>query len=81
MVTYYVVQAFKEGKNQMLVADDPLEARSERHALSMADRLAGLRAGVIAFSRSGDPTTGDYEDAVILAQIGRIPEELFEQVA
>ena len=29
-------------------------------------------AGAVAFSRTGDPSTGEFEDAVILAQFGDV---------
>lgn len=29
-------------------------------------------AGAVAFSRTGDPAMGDFEDAVILAQYGEV---------
>jgi len=32
--------------------------------------LALEHAGAVAFSRTGDPSTGDFQDAVILAQFG-----------
>jgi hypothetical protein len=41
-------------------------------------RMAGLLAkmegncGAIAFSRTGDPTLGDFEDAVILKTVGEV---------
>jgi hypothetical protein len=34
--------------------------------------LAGAHAGVVAFSRSGDPATGEFSDAEILSQIGDV---------
>jgi hypothetical protein len=36
-------------------------------------------AGAVAFSRSGDPTLGEFEDAVILKTFGEVPED-FRQV-
>ena len=81
MATYYVVQAFQTGKRGVLIADQPREAKGVDHALALAERLAESRAGVIAFSRAGDPDTGDYDDAEILARHGVVPEALLEAVA
>ena len=42
----------------------------------MAERraraLALEHAGALAFSRTGNPATGEFEDAVILAQFGEV---------
>lgn len=34
--------------------------------------------GAIAFSRTGDPQLGDWEDAEILARVGEVPTDLAE---
>jgi hypothetical protein len=80
MVTYYVVQAFEQGRKGVLIADLPREARSPDHALAMGLRLAEAKAGVVVFSRSGDPSMGDWEDATVLAQHGLVPGDLMEMV-
>jgi hypothetical protein len=33
---------------------------------------AGAHAGVVAFSRSGDPATGEFSDAEILSETGDV---------
>jgi hypothetical protein len=30
----------------------------------------------VVFSRSGDPSTGEFDDAVVLARIGEVPADL-----
>jgi hypothetical protein len=37
-----------------------------------ARALALEHAGALAFSRTGDPTTGEFRDAVILARFGEV---------
>jgi hypothetical protein len=72
-MTYYVALAFKRSEeNGEIVAVDPKEARSADQAIRMAGSLAkeDRHCGAIAFSRTGDPTLGDFEDAVILKTIG-----------
>jgi hypothetical protein len=32
-------------------------------------------AGAVAFSRSGDPNIGEFDDAVILKTFGQVPED------
>src|SRR5690606_30650632 len=76
MVTYFVVQAFQKGKKGVLIADEPRQARDEGHCKDLAERLSEGASAVVAFSRRGDPASGDWEDAVILAQFGHVPDEL-----
>ena len=74
-VTYYVALAFKRSEeNGDIVACDPKEARSADQAIRMAGSLATEEGhcGAIAFSRTGDPALGDFEDAVILKTIGEV---------
>lgn len=78
MVTYFVVLGFQAGKGGVLVADEPREIHGgSEQCVSAAKRLAQGRAGVVAFSRTGDPKLGDWEDAVVLWQAGVVPEEAF----
>lgn len=75
MITYFVVQSFTRGKRGALLADSAVQANDQGHAFRMLERLAKSKAGVVAFSRSGDPSTGEYTDAVVLAQYGDLPDE------
>ena len=74
MLTYFVVQSFARGNKGSISADAPIEARSRDQAQRLAERLSASKAGVVAFSRTGDPTTGDYEDAVIICLYGTVPD-------
>jgi hypothetical protein len=77
-LTYFVVQAFKpvKGAHGKISADDPIEARDQDHAMALVARYKPIRAGVIAFRRTGDPTTGEWEDAVIIARHGLVGPEV-----
>ena len=75
MITYFVVQSFTRGRKGNIVADPPFEAQSADQARRNAARLSTSKAGVVAFSRRGEPSTGDYEDAVVIASYGYIPDE------
>jgi hypothetical protein len=71
-MTYYVALAFKRSEDDgEVVACDPKEARSADQAIRMAGSLAvqDEHCGAIAFSRTGDPALGDFEDAVILKTV------------
>lgn len=45
---------------------------------AVALRLAAGKAGVVAFSRTGDPSTGEFAEAVVIARHGTMPGELME---
>ncbi|MGA2793066.1 MAG: hypothetical protein ABSE69_05960 [Roseiarcus sp.] len=71
-VTYYVVVPFDRNEEGDLAAGDAQEATSARAAERGARSLADLHAGAVAFSRTGDPSIGDFQDAVVLAQFGEV---------
>ena len=74
-MTYYVALAFKRSEDDGdIVACDPKEARSADQAIRMAASLAVEEGhcGAIAFSRTGDPALGDFEDALILKTVGEV---------
>jgi hypothetical protein len=66
-MTYCVALAFARSEDGGIVACEPKEARSSTQAIRMAGSLATTEGhcGAIAFSRTGDPALGDFEDAVI----------------
>jgi hypothetical protein len=75
-MTYYVALAFRKAEDDSgdIVACDPKEARSSDQAIRMAASLAKTagHCAAIAFSRTGDPAFGDFEDAVILKMVGEV---------
>jgi hypothetical protein len=70
--TYHVVIVFdrdaegdpKPGEAREVLGPVVAERRARTLALENADALA--------FSRTGDPTTGEFQDAVILARFGEV---------
>jgi hypothetical protein len=76
-VTYYVALPF-------VLADDGVAAGEAVECLSA--KAAALRAealsrkpghvGAVAFSRSGDPATGDFGDATVIRKFGDVPDDL-----
>lgn len=74
-VTYYVVQGFETGKGGALKHLPPQQCQSAHAALRRAESLS-KKGGAIAFSRTGDPSCGDFEDAVVLGRFGLTPAEL-----
>lgn len=72
-VTHYVVQGYRK-MGKRIVPDEPKVAADERQCLRMAEAMAARRHAVIAFSRTGDLDTGDFDDPVILARHGEVPD-------
>ncbi|MFK0273126.1 hypothetical protein ACIQUG_05595 [Ensifer sp. NPDC090286] len=81
MITYFVVQSFTLGSRGAFLADDPVQATGPEHAQRLAERLSATKVGVIAFSRSGDLATGEFEEAKVLFTIGDLPTEIAEAMA
>ena len=71
-VTYFVVVFFDRNDEGDLVAGDAKEATNAGAAERGARELALEHAGAVAFSRTGDPETGEFENATILAQFGDV---------
>lgn len=59
-----------------LFVGDGIEGRSVQEAVGKASRLAGSHAVAVALSRSGDPTSGEFEPAAVLARFGELPPDL-----
>jgi hypothetical protein len=76
-LTYFVVQTFSavKGSKTKINADTPMEARDEQHARRLIERYRPIRAGVVAFHRTGDPKTGDWEEGVLIARHGLVSAE------
>ena len=70
----YLVQTFKAGKGTRLVADTPIRCKSSDAARMRAESLATTKAGVVAFTSSGDAELGEYdEEPTIIFRAGRLP--------
>ena len=72
--TTYVVQAFNAGKGGHLKPDPPIVCKTANGALRTAERLALSKLAVVAFSSTGDPETGDYDDEpMVFFRKGELP--------
>ena len=71
-VIYYFVVTFDRTEVGDLMPGEPLQVPSAENARRRVAALAGAHAGILAFSRTGDPATGNYEAAVILSQAGDV---------
>ena len=70
--TYYVVVTFDRSESGDLRPVESLEMPSAVAARRRVASTAHAHAGVVAFSRTGDPATGEFDDAVILSQAGEV---------
>ena len=77
-VTYYVSLPFIRIEEGELVPGGAQDRQSVGAAESLARKLSLTSAGAVAFSRTGKPATGEFEDAVAIRTFGEVPsmEEL-----
>jgi hypothetical protein len=80
-VTYYVVLPFGAGDDGDIIAGEAQEVPSSHTALMRAEKAALTSGGAIAFSRTGDPATGEFENAVVLRVFGNVPAEFIAGLA
>jgi hypothetical protein len=52
-----------------------LQPERSRNARRNASRKPG-HVGAVAFSRMGDPATGDFGDATVIRKFGEVPDDL-----
>jgi hypothetical protein len=77
-VTYYVAMPFLQDDGGAPVAGGAEECQSSSSALRRAEVLSrGVGSvGAVAFSRTGDPMTGEFGDAQLLKKFGNVPDDL-----
>jgi hypothetical protein len=71
-ITYHVVVAFGRDEEGNLVPMEPVEAPNAESARRRAQAAAAKHAGALAFSRTGDPNTGDFDEAKLTASYGDV---------
>jgi hypothetical protein len=71
--TAFIVQAYDLKGGKTLKPDKPVACKSADAARRMAERLAPAKAGVVAFSASGDAELGEFDDEpIVLFKAGRL---------
>lgn len=77
-VIYYVAMPFVRNEEGDLVPGEAQDRQSASAAESLARKMAETSAGAVAFSRTGEPASGKFEDAVVIRSFGDVPsmEEL-----
>jgi hypothetical protein len=75
-ITYFVALPFDVADTS--IVGEPIECASPAAAMERAHDLwkALGHTGAIAFSRTGDPATGDFSDATVLRKFGDVPDDL-----
>lgn len=70
-VTYYVALPFV-ATDDAIAAGEPMECFNPNAAVMRAEALSRKEGhvGVVAFSRTGDPATGDFADAKLIRKFG-----------
>jgi hypothetical protein len=76
-ITYFVALPFDVADGSVVVGE-PIECLSPAAAIEFAHGLwIGFgHTGAVAFSRTGDPATGDFSDATVLRKFGDVPDDL-----
>jgi hypothetical protein len=59
-----------------VAAGEAVECLSANAAVMRAETLKPGCAGAIAFSRTGDPATGEFGDAKLIGKFGDVPDDL-----
>jgi hypothetical protein len=77
-VTYYVALPFLQDDAGSPVAGDGEELQSPSAAIRRAEAMSSIAGnlGAIAFSRTGDPSIGEFNDALVLRKFGDVPDDL-----
>ncbi|MCK1478846.1 hypothetical protein ACVW1A_001492 [Bradyrhizobium sp. LB1.3] len=76
-VTYYVALPFVAADDG-IAAGEAVECFNPNAAVMQAEALARKpgHVGAVAFSRSGDPATGEFGDAKGIRKFGEVPDDL-----
>ena len=71
-VTYHVVVPFDRVDGGDLVPGEAKEAPNAEAARRRAQALSAKHAGALAFKRTGNPDSGDFGDAEVIAVYGAV---------
>ena len=77
-LSYFVALPFIRAEDGTMVPGEAIECRHAGAAILGAEILSRIQGnvGAIAFSRTGDPDVGKFEDAVVLKKFGEVPTDL-----
>lgn len=72
-VTYFVALPFVMNEEGELVPGEAQDRQTAPSAIRAAADMAKRYGGAVAFSRTGDPNIGEFEDAKVLKTFGEVP--------
>ncbi len=76
-VTYFVALPFV-ATDDGVAAGEPMECFNPVAVVMRSEALSRKEGhvGAVAFSRTGDPATGDFSDAKVIRRFGEVPDDL-----
>jgi hypothetical protein len=76
-VTYYVALPFV-ATDDGIAPGEPMECFNPVAVVMRAEALSRKagHVGAVAFSRTDDPATGDFNDAQVIRKFGHVPDNL-----
>jgi hypothetical protein len=76
-VTYYVALPFV-ASDDGIAPGEAVECLSANAAVMRAEALSRKpgHVGALAFSRTGDPSSGEFGDATVVRKFGDVPDDL-----
>jgi hypothetical protein len=76
-ITYFVALQFDVADGSVVVGE-PIECFAPNASVMRAEALSREpgHVGAVAFSRTGDPATGDFRDATVIREFGDVPNDL-----
>ncbi len=74
MVTYFVASPFVRSEEGELVAGEAQDRQTADADVRETQRMALTAAGAVAFSRRGDPASGEFADAIVINRFGDVPD-------
>ena len=76
-VTYFVALPFV-ASDDGIAPGEAVECFNPSAAVIRAEALSRRQGhvGAVAFSRTGDPATGDFSDAKVIRKFGDVPDDL-----
>jgi hypothetical protein len=76
-VTYYVALPFV-ASDDGIAPGEAVECFNPNATVMRAEALSRKdgHVGAVAFSRTGDPATGDFSDAKVIRKFGDVPDDL-----
>ncbi|MBV8564225.1 MAG: hypothetical protein JO366_02580 [Methylobacteriaceae bacterium] len=70
--TFHIIVPFVYSDDGVLWPGEALQAADADTSINIARDLSQTHAGVLAFSRTGNPAAGRYGDPVLLARFGHV---------